>query len=182
LTRAEAGRLSIVDEPASDRNEKDDKMKLAHVALWTRDLDAAAAFWQNYFDAEVGEEYHSKRRVGFVSRFVRLPGSDGEIEIMSGPWIEESQYSEMVGWDHIAVSLGDAAAVDALASRCKDDGILISGPRTTGDGYYEAVIAMPDGTRVEITSFTRATTQLSAWDTIPSQMKARDDCYSSDQK
>ena len=127
-------------------------MNLAHVALWTRDLDGAAAFWEKYFDATVGEEYHSKRRVGFVSRFVGLPGSNAQIELMTGPWIEKSEYSEMMGWDHIAVSLGDAAAVDALALRCKEDGVLISGPRMTGDGFYEAVIAMPDGTRVEITS------------------------------
>ena len=29
-------------------------------------------------------------------------------------------------------------------------GILISPPRTTGDGYYEAVIADPDGNLIEI--------------------------------
>ena len=39
-------------------------MRIAHTALWTRDLDAAAAFWQRYFGAEVGEAYHSKRREG----------------------------------------------------------------------------------------------------------------------
>ena len=127
-------------------------MKLAHVALWTRDLDAAATFWKTYFNAVVGEEYHSKRRAGFVSRFVSLPGAEAQIELMTGPWIEEWWYGEGGGWDHIAVSLDDAAAVDNLSARCKADGILISGPRTTGDGFYEAVIAMPDGTRVEITS------------------------------
>jgi lactoylglutathione lyase len=41
--------------------------------------------------------------------------------------------------------------VDELAARCDADGLLVSAPRTTGDGYYEAVIAMPDGTRIEIT-------------------------------
>jgi lactoylglutathione lyase len=71
---------------------------------------------------------------------------------MTGPWIESIEYREIQGWDHIAVSLGNAAAVDALADRCMADGILISGPRPTGDGFYEAVIAMPDGTRVEITA------------------------------
>ncbi|MEZ2219902.1 hypothetical protein [Rhizobium sp. RCC_161_2] len=41
---------------------------------------------------------------------------------------------------------------DALAERCKADGCLKSGLRLTGDGFYEAVIAMPDGTPIEITT------------------------------
>lgn len=126
-------------------------MKLAHVALWTRDLDAAAAFWRSHFGATVGEPYRSQRRRGFVSRFVVLPGGGAQIELMTGPWIEAVPDAERAGWDHVAVSLGCAAAVDALAERCRADGSLLSGPRTTGDGYYEAVIAMPGGARIEIT-------------------------------
>ncbi|MBB3607202.1 VOC family protein [Rhizobium sp. BK602] len=126
-------------------------MRIAHTALWTRDLDAAAAFWMKYFGATVGEPYHSRRRHGFISRFVSLPESADQIELMTGPWLAADAQGERVGWDHIAVSLGDRAAVDRLAERCQTDGCLISGPRTTGDGFYEAVIAMPDGTPVEIT-------------------------------
>lgn len=127
-------------------------MHLAHVALWTRDVDAAAAFWQRYFGAAVGAPYRSTRRIGFVSRFITLPGDGGRIEVMTGPWIAGTGADERIGWDHIAVSLGSESAVDALATRCAADGILISAPRTTGDGFYEAVIAMPDGTRIEITA------------------------------
>ncbi|MFC3684070.1 VOC family protein [Hydrogenophaga luteola] len=60
--------------------------------------------------------------------------------------------AERPGWDHLALSLDSAEAVDALAARCRDAGCLVSGPRTTGDGFYEAVLAMPDGTRVEVTA------------------------------
>jgi lactoylglutathione lyase len=128
---------------------------LAHVALWTRDLDGAARFWRDYFGADVGEPYRSTRRVGFVSRFATLLGG-GQIELMSGPWIEACAEAdavrERVGWDHIAVSLGSRERVDALAQRCAADGRLVSPARQTGDGFYEAVIAMPDGVRVEITA------------------------------
>ena len=127
-------------------------MRIAHTALWTRDIDATAAFWVNYFGATVGEPYHSQRRPGFVSRFVHLPEGKDQIELMTGPWLPADTRDERVGWDHIAISLGDRAAVDALADRCKADGCLKSGPRTTGDGFYEAVIAMPDGTPIEITT------------------------------
>lgn len=126
-------------------------MKLAHIALWTRDLDAAATFWQIYFGATVGESYRSQRRPGFVSRFAALPGGV-QIELMTGPWIEAVPDAERPGWDHLALSLGSAEAVNALAARCRQTGCLVSGPRTTGDGFYEAVLAMPDGTRIEITA------------------------------
>lgn len=127
-------------------------MHIAHTALWTRDLEAAALFWRDYFGAEVGEPYHSQRRAGFVSRFVMLPGGGAKIELMTGPWIEATPAADHVGWDHIAVSLGDAGAVDRLAERCRTNGLLVSPPRMTGDGFYEAVIAMPDGTPIEVTS------------------------------
>ena len=126
-------------------------MRLAHVALWTTDLDAAAAFWSDYFGAEVGDLYESRNRPGFRSRFAKLPDGGG-IELMAGPWVEAAPPAERTGWDHIAISLGSEAAVDALAGRCAAEGVLISGPRRTGDGFYEAVIAAPDGIRVEITS------------------------------
>lgn len=126
-------------------------MKLAHIALWTCDLDGAAAFWRSYFGATVGEPYRSQRRQGFVSRFVVLAGGGAQIELMTGPWLEGTAGDERPGWDHIALSLGSADAVDAMAERCRAGGCLVSAPRTTGDGYYEAVIAMPDGTRIEIT-------------------------------
>lgn len=127
-------------------------MHIAHTALWTRDLDAAAAFWRDYFGADVGESYYSQRRTGFISRFVTLPGGGAKIELMTGPWIEKAPSTDHVGWDHIAVSLGDVAAVDSLAERCRAVGLLLSPPRLTGDGFYEAVISMPDGTPIEVTS------------------------------
>jgi lactoylglutathione lyase len=126
-------------------------MRIAHMALWTRDLDGAAQFWIKYFGAKAHDVYFSKRRPGFISRFVTLPGGD-QIELMTAPWIEDPRSAEGVGWDHLAISLGDAAAVDALAAHCDADGLLVSAPRMTGDGFYEAVISTPDATHIEITT------------------------------
>ena len=52
-------------------------MHFAHAALWTRDLDATARFWETYFGARVGDVYVSRRRPAFRSRFVTLPGDAG---------------------------------------------------------------------------------------------------------
>lgn len=130
------------------------KAKVAHVALWTSDLEISAAFWSRYFDATIGERYESRRRQGFASRFVELDGGPS-VELMTGPWVADDVTragAEVSGWAHIAVSVGSQEAVVALARRLDEDGLLVSRPRMTGDGYYEAVARTPDGSLVEITS------------------------------
>ena len=128
-------------------------MKVAHVALWCRDLESVVSFWANYFDATVGAPYQSLRRRGFVSRFVQL-GEGASLELMSGPWlIDVSEPAlEKSGWAHVAISLGSVAQVDALAARLQQAGLLHAPPRHTGDGFYEAVVQDPEGNLIEITS------------------------------
>ena len=56
------------------------------------------------------------------------------------------------GYIHIAFSVGSKAAVDALTERLKNDGFkVVSGPRTTGDGYYESCIVAIEDNQIEIT-------------------------------
>ena len=68
---------------------------------------------------------------------------------MEGPWVTPHP-GEAAGWAHIALSVGSVATVDRIADRFEADGLLASAPRRTGDGYYEAVVRMPDGTLIEI--------------------------------
>lgn len=59
---------------------------------------------------------------------------------------------EHVGFTHLAFSLGDARAVDELTARLAADGYeVVSGPRTTGDGYYESCVLGIEGARIELT-------------------------------
>lgn len=54
--------------------------------------------------------------------------------------------------EHIVFRLGSKAAVDALTEELKNDGYaVISGPMTTGDGYYESCIVGIEGNQIEIT-------------------------------
>ena len=47
---------------------------------------------------------------------------------------------------------GSAEAVDRLTECLVADGFrCVSGPRTTGDGYYESCVLDAEGNRVEIT-------------------------------
>ncbi len=124
-------------------------MKLAHIALWTTDLERSAQFWRDYFNAEVGEKYVSANRPGFVSRFVTLPDNSVRLELMEGPWVVPNP-GEASGWAHIAYSVGSSEAVDEFAERFRRDELLVSAPRRTGDGYYEAVARSPEGALIEI--------------------------------
>ena len=56
------------------------------------------------------------------------------------------------GYAHIAFSVGSKEKVDALTAELKTDGYeVVSGPRTTGDGYYESCIIAIEGNQIEIT-------------------------------
>lgn len=53
---------------------------------------------------------------------------------------------------HLAMSIGSKEIVDQLTQTLIDTGCEhISGPRTTGDGYYESCVRDPEGNQIEIT-------------------------------
>ena len=74
---------------------------------------------------------------------------------MHRPDVERSpgseSFSEFIGYAHLGVELGSRAGVDALTRRLQGDGFaLLDGPRLTGDGYYESMVADPEGNRIVI--------------------------------
>lgn len=126
-------------------------VRIEHVALWTRSLDEAVAFWTDHFGAQAGPEYESRNRPGFRSRFVTLAGG-ARLELMTGPWVGPRGEGEAEGCDHVALSVGSEAEVCRHADRFRELGLLRSGPRRTGDGYFEAVVEGPGRLLVEITT------------------------------
>ena len=126
-------------------------MKLEHVAIWVKDLEAAKEIFIKYFGAKPNEGYHNEK-TGFCSYFLSF--EDGaRLEIMSSPLFEECEKSVYrSGYAHVAISLGSKEAVDELSERFKAEGFeILSGPRTTGDGYYESAIIGFEGNLIEIT-------------------------------
>ena len=126
-------------------------MKIEHIALYVKDLSAAKDFFIKYFGAVPNEGYYNEK-TGFRSYFLRF--DDGaRIEIMNSPLLEENEKSPFkIGYAHIAISLGSKEAVDELTARLKADGFeILSGPRTTGDGYYESSVIAFEENAIEIT-------------------------------
>jgi lactoylglutathione lyase len=125
--------------------------RIEHVALWVRDLDAVAAFYARWFGARVGDRYENPRK-GFASRFLEF-GDGARLEIMTRGGVDARGAAEQLGFAHVAIAVGDEAAVDTLAANFRNAGItLADGPRRTGDGYYECVVCDPEGNRVEVTA------------------------------
>ena len=125
--------------------------RLEHVALWVRDVERVAEFYARYFDAQVGQRYENPHK-GFQSRFLAF-ASGARLEVMARSDVTARGAGEALGFAHVAIAIGDEAAVDALAARCKTEGVpVLDGPRRTGDGYYECVVLDPEGNRVEVTA------------------------------
>jgi len=124
-------------------------LRIEHVGIWVRDIDTVAAFYVKYFDARVGALYQNPRK-GFESRFLEFD-SGARLELMTRNDVNQRSTVEQLGLAHVALTVGGEARVDALAARFVADGLPPdSGPRRTGDGYYECVVRDPEGNRVEI--------------------------------
>ncbi|HEU4779665.1 MAG TPA: VOC family protein [Steroidobacteraceae bacterium] len=123
--------------------------RVEHVGLWVNDIDTVASFYAKYFNAQVGELYRNPSK-GFESRFLTFDGG-ARLEIMKRQDVTQRAVNELLGLAHVALCVGGEATVDALAARLQTDGLTPdSGPRRTGDGYYECVVRDPEGNRVEI--------------------------------
>ncbi len=125
--------------------------RLDHIAVYVRDLEGARDFFIRYFGAMSNDIYHNPR-TGLKTYFLSFP-EGGRLEIMTRPGLEKStDESLLAGYNHLAIGLGSAEAVDRMTSVLVADGYkLLSGPRTTGDGYYESTILACEGLLLELT-------------------------------
>ena len=152
-------------------------MKIDHVALFCRDLEAMRQFFLDYFEAVSNEQYHNPR-TGLRTYILSFPNGGARLELMkqreqseacfdSAESRQKSTESQLmqrpdtieadpskshIGFIHVSFAVGSKEAVDAKTIELRDAGYqVISGPRITGDGYYESCILGPEGIQIEIT-------------------------------
>ena len=127
-------------------------MKINHVAIYVKDLEKTREFYEKYFEAKANEKYHNKK-IGLQTYFLSFPDSGTRLEIMTRPGLSVREDKSMnEGFIHLAFSVGSKEKVDELTERLVKDGFrCLSGPRTTGDGYYESVVEDCEGNLLEIT-------------------------------
>jgi lactoylglutathione lyase len=128
-------------------------VKIEHVAIYAKDLEALRAFYLDYFQASSNELYVNPKK-GFRSYFLSFCGG-ARLELMQSESVPDSlndPIAQFTGIIHIAFSLGSREAVDRMAERLRENDFrILDGPRQTGDGYYECAFLDPEGNRIEIT-------------------------------
>ena len=126
-------------------------MKIEHIAMYVNELEAARNFFVTYLGGRSNDGYHNKN-TDFRSYFISF--ADGaRLELMTKPkMVDQEKSLNRTGYAHIAFSVGSKERVDSLTAELKDAGFeVVSGPRTTGDGYYESCIVAIEGNQIEIT-------------------------------
>ncbi len=128
-------------------------MRIEHLAIWTKDLEALKNFYIEYFNMQSSKKYHNAKK-GFTSYFLSFEGSSSRLELMHNKNVSDAlcDKSNTLGLAHFSISIGGKQKVDELTEKLRKDAYQIVGePRTTGDGYYESVVLDCDGNCVEIT-------------------------------
>lgn len=127
-------------------------MKIDHIALYCIHLEAMREFWMKHFGCTSNEQYHNPR-TGLKTYILTFPEGSARLEIMQRPEVTEPLTEvNRAGYIHMSVAVGSKEAVDGKTKELQSAGYeCLSGPRTTGDGYYESCIAGPEGILIEIT-------------------------------
>lgn len=127
-------------------------MRISHIAVYCKNLEGMKDFFVKYFDAQAGTMYKNPS-TGLCTYFLSFTEGSTLLEIMTRPGVKESAdtiYS--TGFNHLAVATGRKETVDLLTRRLDEDGYkVLSGPRTTGDHYYESCVEGPEGIIIEVT-------------------------------
>lgn len=130
-------------------------MTLEHVAIWTHNLEALRQYYETYFGAQANAKYTNPQK-RFESYFLSF-ASGARLELMQRADIQENKndtvQAQHTGIIHLAFGVATMPEVDAKAIELRTAGFpILSGPRKTGDGYYEFETLDPDNNRIEVTT------------------------------
>lgn len=130
-------------------------MTLEHVAIWTDKLEELKDFYVIYFGGNANTKYTNEKN-GFQSYFLTFQ-SGARLEIMMRPDIPDNRNDRVIaqhkGIIHLAFGVDTKQEVEEKAKQLQAAGFkILSGPRKTGDGYYEFETLDPDSNRLEVTT------------------------------
>lgn len=126
-------------------------MKVDHIAIYVENIEKMKDFFTAFFGACANGGYHNKN-TGLRTYFLSFD-SGARLELMQRPGMTDVQKGAWrTGYTHVAFSVGSKRKVDGLTAALAEAGYtVLSGPRTTGDGYYESLVLGPEETQLEIT-------------------------------
>jgi len=118
-----------------------------HIGIYVDRLETVKSFFVEYFGAVAGNLYHNPN-TGLSTYFLTF--ADGSrLELLNRPDIVPDMSAAPF---HLSVSVGSKDEVNRITDMLVQKGYgAMSGPRLTGDGYYESVISGPESMQIEIT-------------------------------
>ena len=130
-------------------------MTLEHIAIWTDNLEQLKLYYTKYFGGTANNKYINEQK-RFESYFISFE-SGARLELMKKAGIPENKNDTITtqhkGIIHLAFGVDSMQEVDDKAKQLEADGFtILSGPRKTGDGYYEFETLDPDNNRLEVTT------------------------------
>ena len=128
-------------------------MKIEHIAIWTYKLEELKEFYCNNFGGSTNAKYINEKK-HFQSYFISFE-TGARLELMTRTDIIDQPKSSadpmQTGYTHFAFGVDTMEEVENKASELVAQGFqILSGPRVTGDGYYEFETMDPDGNRIEV--------------------------------
>ena len=125
-------------------------MKIDHVAMYVWDLEGAKEFFVRFFQAKPNDMYHNPK-TGLKTYFLSFDDSS-RLEIMNRPDMKEKPLDIFYqGLIHLSFKLGSKEKLDELTKKLHEAGYeVLSGPRVTGDGYYESCILAFENNLLEL--------------------------------
>lgn len=130
-------------------------MIIEHLAIWTQNLEALKDYYIQYFGAQANDKYTNVQKQ-FQSYFLSFT-SGARLELMSRPDIpanvNDPVRAQYLGLIHFAFGVDTMVEVDQKVEELRAAGFpILSGPRKTGDGYYEFETLDPDNNRIEVST------------------------------
>ena len=127
-------------------------IKIDHIALYCLDLETMKTFFIKHFGCQSNDMYHNPR-TGLRTYILTFPEGGTRLEIMSHPMVNEiSAGLYKAGYIHLSIAVGSREGVVEKTGELTAAGYeCFSGPRVTGDGYFESCIVGPEGIILEIT-------------------------------
>lgn len=133
-------------------------MIIEHLAIWTSQLENLKDYYIRYFGAKPNDKYTNVQKQ-FQSYFLSFD-SGARLEIMNRPDIpantNDPVQAQYLGLIHFAFGVDTMEEVDQKLEELRAAGFpILSGPRKTGDGYYEFETLDPDNNRIEVSTLFR---------------------------
>jgi len=128
------------------------RIRLGHVAIYTKDIERSADFYLKYFGGEVTYSSDNPRH---KTRFIAFGPETTALEIMQIPDIPDNPClpgGEQMGLTHLAFDIGGTKELLELTERIRADGFpVVVEPTDYGTTeFFESCVLDPDGVRVEI--------------------------------